>query len=283
MTNLKNWMSGIVDSASVTDISIPGSHESCAMHPGASLGFAQCQEKDIGWQLNHGIRYLDIRCRAIEGSFAIHHGPFYQEKMFGDVLEICNGFLKENPSETILMRIQQEYSEVSGEDFQAIFRDYLDKRGWGSLFYVSNSFPKLGSARGKVILMSGWPYLGSGIRFSDSTQVDIQDDYKDPTVKKKKDEIKGHLARALAADPKIKLFVNHTSANGAGSSTWTPWSFAKDMNPYVLDLLGDKGIFTPGKTTGVIAMDYVNRPAGNDTGDSDNLMEGVIRCNSFKN
>ncbi|MDW6064288.1 hypothetical protein SAZ11_48095 [Streptomyces sp. FXJ1.4098] len=55
---LADWMSGIKDSVSITDLSIPGTHESGALHPGLSMGYAQCQEEALDWQLDSGVRFL---------------------------------------------------------------------------------------------------------------------------------------------------------------------------------------------------------------------------------
>ncbi|GGW79849.1 hypothetical protein GCM10010320_72350 [Streptomyces caelestis] len=64
-----------------------------------------------------------------DGSFAIHHGASYPNMMSGDVLVACRDFLAARPSETVLMRVKQEYSEDTDATFRRIFDDYLDVRG----------------------------------------------------------------------------------------------------------------------------------------------------------
>jgi hypothetical protein len=42
---------------------LPGTHETCAIHPLSTGPIAECQGWSVEEQLNHGIRYLNIRCR----------------------------------------------------------------------------------------------------------------------------------------------------------------------------------------------------------------------------
>ncbi|PHM27526.1 phosphatidylinositol-specific phospholipase C domain-containing protein [Xenorhabdus innexi] len=104
------WMKNIDDKKSIALLSVPGTHESCATYsPDRDLfGVIICQTLSVETQLQKGIRFLDIRCRAIDGIFAIHHDLVYQKINFGDVLNQCIDFLSSHPSETIFMRIKQE-------------------------------------------------------------------------------------------------------------------------------------------------------------------------------
>ncbi|MEV7680054.1 phosphatidylinositol-specific phospholipase C domain-containing protein [Streptomyces sp. NPDC088341] len=270
-------MSRVPDNVNIRDLSLPGTHESCALYEGSSAGFAHCQNRNLQWQLTAGVRFLDIRCRAIDGAFAIHHGPFYQQLMFGDVLSSCYDFLRKNPSETILMKIQQEYSE-DRDEYLRIFRTYMDDKGWRSLFHISRGYPSLGEARGKVVLCSKYPWVGEGLDFDD---FDVQDDYDDPTQDEKKKEIVDQLNNASdASAPRSSLYVNHVSANGGFPWGWTPWSFASRLNPFTKSVLYQAPAIRP--RVGVIAMDYVDSPDGDwDTADIDGIA-AVSRLNEFR-
>src|SRR5690349_9331371 len=98
-TQLNNWMSGLDGSKSISEFSIPGTHESSAIR---NVWNSACQNWTLGQQLDRGIRYLDIRCRHIKNSFAIHHAGIYQNIYFDNVLDSCRIFLKNNPRETII-------------------------------------------------------------------------------------------------------------------------------------------------------------------------------------
>ncbi|MFD9535264.1 phosphatidylinositol-specific phospholipase C domain-containing protein [Streptomyces sp. NPDC060010] len=279
-----DWMAGIPDHVSVRDMSVPGTHESAAYQENVgSAGYALCQSRDLDWQLNNGVRYLDVRLRRMDSKvFSVHHGDYYLKQMFGDVLQTCRSFLSNHRSETILMRISQTKSSASAADFTQTFNHYLDTY-WGgsgmrSDFFISSTFPTLGQARGKIVLMSGWPYLGYGLHFSNENVFDLQDMAGSPTPPAKKDAVRNHLSRAVNTTSKQKMFVNHTSAYGTPVIGLTPWGYAQQLNPYTLGLLN--GV-AAGKTTGVIAMDYVDRPAGSTSGGKNDLPLAVLKLNQF--
>ena len=242
----QDWMSALGDGTPVQRLTIPGTHDS-----GARVGgpWVACQNTAIDAQLNSGIRFLDVRCRAIDGVFAIHHGAFYQELMFGDVLNACRAFLAAHPGETVLMRVKQEYSEVSAEEFRRIFDVYLDDKGYRSLFRLDAGLPTLGQARGKVVLLADSDGLG-GVRYADPELFDIQDDYMaEPFAKYPKVEAQ---FRKAAAQPG-KLFVNYVST----SALLPPRSNADRLNPQVKSLLeGTDGTGWTG--LGIVPMDFPN-------------------------
>ncbi|WP_411146674.1 phosphatidylinositol-specific phospholipase C domain-containing protein [Streptomyces sp. x-80] len=244
--SVQDWMAGLGDATPVQRLSIPGTHDS-----GARIGgpWVACQNTAIDAQLNSGIRFLDVRCRAIESVFAIHHGAFYQELMFGDVLNACRAFLRAHPSETVLMRVKQEYSEVAAEEFRRIFDIYLDDKGYRSLFRLEGGLPTLGQARGKVVLLADSDGLG-GVRYADPELFDIQDDYMtEPFGKYPK--IEAQFRKAVAQPG--KLFVNYVST----AALLPPRSNADRLNPQVKSLLEGSG--ASGWTgLGIVPMDFPN-------------------------
>ncbi|MDQ8704833.1 phosphatidylinositol-specific phospholipase C [Streptomyces sp. LHD-70] len=255
----QGWMAGLADGAALSSLTIPGTHDSGARFGGP---WTECQNTTIAEQLNSGIRFLDVRCRAIEGSFAIHHGAFYQELMFGDVLIACRDFLAAHPSETVLMRVKQEYSEVSDADFAAVFTDYLDARGWRSLFHIGDTLPSLGRARGKVVLLADNGGLPGGIRWGDTSAFAIQDDYMaEPFAKWPQIEAQ---FRKAAAEPG-PCYINFVSTAAALPPRWN----ADRLNPQVHELLSGAG--ADWKGLGIVPMDYPNTRSG--------LVESMIRHN----
>ncbi|WP_328743140.1 phosphatidylinositol-specific phospholipase C domain-containing protein [Streptomyces caniferus] len=244
--SVQDWMSALDDSTPVQRLTIPGTHDS-----GARIGgpWVACQNTSVAAQLAAGIRFLDVRCRAIDSVFAIHHGAFYQELMFGDVLNACRAFLQTHPSETVLMRVKQEYSEVGAEEFRRIFGSYLDDKGYRSLFRLDAGLPTLGQARGRVVLLADSDGLG-GVRYADPQLFDIQDDYMaEPFGKYPK--IEAQFRKAVTQPG--KLFVNYVS-----TSAWLPpRSNADRLNPQVKRLLeGSEGSGWTG--LGVVPMDFPN-------------------------
>ncbi|MEU9864263.1 phosphatidylinositol-specific phospholipase C [Streptomyces sp. NPDC047971] len=254
----QDWMAGHGDPTPLQKLTIPGTHDSGARFGGP---WAECQNTTIAQQLASGIRFLDIRCRVTGGSFAIHHGASYQKMMFGDVLIACRDFLAAHPSETVLMRVKQEYSSDSDATFRAIFDDYLNNRGWRSLIRIGDTVPTLGEARGKVVLIAdngGLP----GLKWWDGGAIAIQDDWNAlPNAKYPK--IEAHF-RAAVEQPG-KLFINFVSTSASLPPRWN----SDNLNPRVHGFLD--GTAATWKGLGITVLDFPNTRPG--------LVESLIRHN----
>jgi 1-phosphatidylinositol phosphodiesterase len=172
--NLPQWMWDYPDNTWLGSMTLPGSHESGAtVEPVA--GTAQCQSLSIFDQLNSGVRFLDIRCRHYNDSFVIHHGSVYQHLNFDDVLVAVTTFLHDNPSETVLLSVKEEYT-ASGNTrpFTDTMIAYLNNTNYANYFWRGGAsspwckdyLPTLGEVRGKIILVrrfasfSGWGGTG---------------------------------------------------------------------------------------------------------------------------
>ncbi|MGW1520973.1 phosphatidylinositol-specific phospholipase C [Streptomyces sp. NPDC002287] len=255
----QDWMAGLADSTALQRMTIPGTHDS-----GARLGglYVACQNTSIAEQLDSGIRFLDVRCRVTGGSFAIHHAAFYQDLMFGDVLVACAAFLSAHPSETVLMRVKQEYSTESDATFRAVFDDYLDHRGWRPLFRIADTLPTLGQARGKVVLLADNAGL-PGLRYGDGGVFDIQDDYNtEPFAKRGR--IEDQFRKAVQQPG--KLFVNYTSTAAYMPPRWNSDRLNPQVHAFVdgAELAGRTGL-------GIVPMDFPNTRSG--------LVASLIRHN----
>lgn len=111
-------------------------------------------------QLLSGARFLDIRLILSHNKFKAVH--FFircrKEKelssgtlLFDDILCDTAEFLKENPTETVIVSIKMD-SGVNVKDFYKSFRSrYIDSQK--DLWYTENKIPKLGAVRGKIVLM----------------------------------------------------------------------------------------------------------------------------------
>ncbi|MFI8344500.1 phosphatidylinositol-specific phospholipase C [Streptomyces sp. NPDC085639] len=255
----QDWMAGLGDSTALQRMTIPGTHDSGATKGGL---YVACQNTSIAQQLDSGIRFLDIRCRVTGGSFAIHHAAFFQDLMFGDVLVACANFLAAHPSETVLMRLKQEYSGESDAAFRAVFDDYLDNRGWRPLFRIADTLPTLGQARGKVVLLAdngGLP----GLRYGDGNVFDIQDDYNtEPFAKRGR--IENHFRKAVQQPG--KLFVNYVSTAAYMPPRWN----SDRLNPQVHGFV-DGGEMAGRTGLGIAVMDFPNTRSG--------LVASLIRHN----
>ncbi|MFK7977734.1 MAG: hypothetical protein AB8C02_16510, partial [Halioglobus sp.] len=136
--NLPNWMASLDDNLKLSEISIPGTHDTMADCPGVVCGPAplpkditQTQSMTLPQQLVSGIRALDIRLRyqnvlsvianplspadcaeddgAEECAYFLYHGIIPMGTSFqANVMSVVTDFLVNNPSETIVMRVKIE-------------------------------------------------------------------------------------------------------------------------------------------------------------------------------
>lgn len=206
------WMSNITDETKLSEISIPGTHDSMSNGPGGDI--ARTQSLSLPNQLSAGIRYLDIRVRATNGVFAIHHGPIYLNVNFGNVLNDSIDFLNRNPSETILMRVKQEHLPVSWNEFNRILDSYLSNNCYSKYFSTPRTDnPTLGELRGKILILRD--FNGGSVGISYKT-FEIQDNYHMNTnwdLYKKWESIKQHINYSSSLDSGKKA-INYLSASG---------------------------------------------------------------------
>ncbi len=186
-----NWMDSLDGSLLISEISIPGTHETMASQAGGRPVYCQSVQ-DLGLQLQAGIRALDIRGRHVHNKIAIYHATVYQEAWLGEpmdtpdhpngghqnVLGECVQFLYDNPSEFILMRIQHIWiDELKSFLEHECTRDFSETVEWYRDFdscYISSAsgdslvaykdfiwtgnsyldgYPTVDETRGKIVLL----------------------------------------------------------------------------------------------------------------------------------
>jgi 1-phosphatidylinositol phosphodiesterase len=251
------WMTNLPDATLVSDLDIPGTHDSGSLHetfPGTSI----TQDLNIWQQLDVGVRYLDIRCRMIDNMFTIHHGSDYQKINFEDVLTDCKNFLLANPGETILMHVKPEHTiENCTLNFQQIFANYV--RRYPNLFYRDTKIPTLGEARGRIVLVRrfGWDnnltpdmhYFGIWAdNWADNTmyqiwntgsgedKVYLQDCYKHTLASHKFNAVWDFHKNVVNKTPAKALILNYTSGT-IKNFLPLPRTVANETNPDVFNLV----------------------------------------------
>jgi len=236
-----DWMAGLEDETPLHQICIPGTHDSGALYDKFAFGFAKCQDWDIKQQLMAGIRFLDIRCRHISNTFAVHHGPVFQNLFFGDVVEICRWFLKANPSEAIVMRLQDEYEPSNNTE---TFAETLQKKYWDKdLFYTGKKEdPTLGEVRGRIYLIRN--FHGGSFPGRHWCHVKRQDNYAPKSVKEKLEDI----LKFIESYCEEHFHVNFLSGLIMEVPAKNPRTFAKEVKPKALEMITKK--------CGIVAMDF---------------------------
>ncbi|MBB5933699.1 phosphatidylinositol-specific phospholipase C domain-containing protein [Streptomyces zagrosensis] len=228
------WMWGIASDTKLSNMSIPGTHDTLAIHGGS---WVQTQEDwgdsadTLTAQLDRGIRAIDIRARVSgNASFTIHHGAYYQNANFDDVLSKAQSFLRAHPTESIIMRLKAECpytgvdapecandpKSVTPEKVRAIFGDYVRK--YPGLFYTASvsgagraSVPTLGQVRGKVVLGSfdSAETDDYGLKGFNDRQ---EDNWAPGSIGEKWGDVKDNVDKAIAGSPN-DLYVTYSSGS----------------------------------------------------------------------
>ncbi|NIG52990.1 phosphatidylinositol-specific phospholipase C [Chitinophaga sp. Cy-1792] len=219
---LNGWMNNLADNTSLTAITIPGTHDSGARFEPIG-GTAKCQDLTIAQQLDAGTRFLDIRCRHIDNAFAIHHGSIYQNMNFQDVINAAFTFLANNPSETIVMSVKEEYDPSNNtRTFEQTFDTYTQQQP--SKWYLGATVPTLGQVRGKIVLLrrfgaSSTPKGIDATNWADNTTFSInngnanlrvQDQYQVPDNNGKWNNINSLFTEAQSGNQST-LYINFSS------------------------------------------------------------------------
>ena len=272
------WMQGLDDNVLLRDLSLPGTHKTMSRFGGAAPANVICQTLTLDQQLTAGIRVLDIRCRCIGNRLTIHHGDYkffdipsflggngnsaslsvYQQATFEDVLNSCINYLNTNPSETILMRIKQEFAaeNCQGDFSSQFFNNYYIDQRFNTRFWRNegtNNNPTLGQVRNRIVILRDG-FSGSGtsvVGLSYPSFADIQDDYKVPTnfqLYNKWTSVKNQLIKASTAQGRTTFYMNYLS----GSTLAFPYFVASGHS----DPRTDAPNLWDGSFTGIQGADF---------------------------
>ena len=212
----KTWLKNVGDNIKITDVSLPGTHDSGATHSIADVA-GKCQDISIKTQLDIGVRFFDLRLQLVNDEFKIVHSFVDQNLKFSSVVDDMYNFIKENSSEFLIISVKQEKNNVNSSlSFDEAF--IRDLKEYKDIFkYEDRSFPStIGEARGKIYILS---------RFSSEIGIDayggwkddcafeynnmyIQDNYNIQDIEEKKSDILTAINLANRSD---KIVLNFTS------------------------------------------------------------------------
>ena len=270
LENWSKWMQPIPDETPLSRISIPGTHDSGTfrLQDPVKQVWGMTQEHDFRYQMDHGVRIFDMRGRLTEDdTIVLHHGSIYLYVTLHQFINEAKTFLKENPSETIIMSLKKEYEDMEGakDTFINTFeKNYFDD----PIFLKTEGNIKLGDARGKIVLLrryvgsnetGGYPnfYWPDNKQFtSDITndlKVTVQDKYN-VGYDEKLESIKSTIDQANEGnqDPN-HIYINFTSLSSGGTAWNSPYYYASYLNPEVAKYIKQK---SP-QRVGWIIQDYI--------------------------
>lgn len=172
--SLSNWMSAIRGETNITEITVPGTHDSCARKFKQSYVdfIAKCQSLNITEQLNAGVRFLDVRCevdssthsvKTVHGSVDCWNGNdyYYLDFLFQDVYN----WLDAHPTESVFLMIKEDDGNVGAPTFTSAIYEYIHGYGQNKYFYgedydyhdywyLDKTVPTLNEVRGKIVLFN---------------------------------------------------------------------------------------------------------------------------------
>jgi len=252
-----SWMAKVPDETRITEMSIPGSHDSGATHSIGDVA-GKCQDLSIADQLKAGVRFLDIRLRLFGDSLRVVHSMVDQSLSFESVMDDINAFLKENDSETVIISIKEDYDPT---DSTLTFERAVDDKLSDYEMVDKGKLPStLGEARGKAYILARYTTVTGIAAYSgwaDSTTFDlggmhIQDHYCLDSVDEKIDDIKA--AFEYSDDHPDKLTLNFTSGylDGAFPPSYSGTT-AKKVNVFLKKYLDDD----PDLKLGIVISDFV--------------------------
>ncbi|XP_054910070.1 1-phosphatidylinositol phosphodiesterase [Poeciliopsis prolifica] len=244
-----SWMASIPDDQPLSAVTMPGTHNTMSLYGGV---YAECQTWTLASQLRAGIRFLDVRVRHVNGNLTIHHGVSYQWAHFGHVLEGVFDFLHQYPSETVLMRVKEEFSETN--NIYGAVVDFIHRYGHWDQLWHSRLVPTMAEARGKLIILQDFTGPDLGMRYG---SLDIADAWKVPSLlnlEEKWQSVYKHLEAAPSGN-QGQIFL--TYASGAGVFAH-PRAVAKGINPQLHEYLQSKT--DQNQRLGIICMDFPAAP-----------------------
>ena len=263
-------MSKVDDEIWLSEMSIPGTHDSGTAEEhddnycsGLMVGrCCQTQDWTLKQQLEAGIRFVDIRLKHKNNDFILHHDFITIGPNLKFVLDVFTTFLKENPTETIIMSYQQAQKSVDSngvpfyKDFQKQVRE-VDQ----SYIYSGHSMLQLGEVRGKIVLLDWHRNGGLGLR----KKSDYVENWWDNIVfwswfvwyvkAEYFEELRNNIDYSQSQYDNKHLFVSWLSANDCKKTllNWGPRKCAKNVNPEIHDhLIKKKGE----GNYGVVVMDF---------------------------
>ncbi len=210
-----NWMSGLKDTLTINEISIPGTGNS--MSYGDYTDFTLTQSMNLETQLASGIRFIDLNLKHTgDINLEVYTGLVYLGVSFIDVMKKIDQFLVKNPEEVVLVKVS-EHSSDSG-NFGYAVKTSIEDAGLSDRVFdgTKSSNPTLGEARGKIIIFSDYdgtkwktiPYRQNS-KIQDSNYLTTNWD-----LYSKWEKVKQHLQSTNKSHSKGTRYVNYLTGSG---------------------------------------------------------------------
>lgn len=282
--DLQKWLRDFKDHTPLAALSIPGTHNSPTCHK--ALPSVRCQVVPPLEQLRNGVRFFDVRVQPgnpndpSDDTLYLVHGAFPVSltgaKKLRPLLDEMQTFLRNNPSETIILSLKREGTgSATDQQLSRILKEHYvrdDDASW----YTEPRVPRLGEVRGKIVILrrfalddqlrGGWGGRGwclDAERWADNTpncihgDVCVQDFYGVMETVNIDEKIKyccEHFERAAKVVCPVgeaafesahsvstgPLYLNFLSASNFWKAACWPDKIAARLNPAVTAFLCEK-------------------------------------------
>lgn len=295
--DLSGWMEKLDSNQLISQLSIPGTHDSVTYVTSSANIYTKCQTLSLREQLAAGIRYLDIRLKVDGDCLVYAHGMFTYDETFDQALDDAVDFLTRHPSEFVIMSVKNE-GEAS-ERFQDLVEQYFAAANVVNRVWKGTRLPTVGAVRGQIVPLrrydnyrprganppgidiSGdmWPknttdngsqnYLGEKFAIQDHFGY-----FGWAVLDAKWADVRAFFDTTRNSGEPDRLFLNFLSATGGFAPAPSPGGVANDINGRLRDYLAGG----PRGRMGVVVMDY---PTDAPEGLGDVNIRGIIQANAL--
>ena len=165
-----NWMSRLSDETYVSQLSIPGTHDSATGHGfqgfyGALGGEtnARTQDKTISEQWACGVRAFDLRPCVSDGTLQINHGIIQTKLTLKEALQTLCSLLEKYPTEIacVMLRHETEGDDDGGSNWNSLVTSLLNETWLKPRLANFLQLATVGQLRGKLLLLSRNEYASA--------------------------------------------------------------------------------------------------------------------------
>lgn len=270
-TNASDWMASLDDTAHLTSLTIPGTHDSGALYSIADVA-GKCQSLSVAEQLKAGVRFFDIRLQLRGDTLAVVHSYVDQLTGFEEVMDAMADFLRSHPTEFLLVSIKEDDEPRSPSTTFADAVETMLAR-YDDVFNPAQTLPQtVADARGTMTVIARYADAAVGIPayhgWQDNTtfllgDLFVQDQYAVSGTAEKQDAVTSAFLEAENVPDTLALhFTSCYLTHGYPPiSASVP---AKTLLPWLADYLR-----TQPDVRGVLLCDFM----------TSELAETIWRCN----
>lgn len=266
-----DWMADLDDTLPLSALTIPGTHDSGALYSIADVA-GKCQSLTVAEQLKAGVRFFDIRLQQRGDKLAVVHSFVDQLTDFADVLDDMTDFLRDHPTEFLLVSIKQD---ADAKNPTTTFAKAVEQMlsADPSIVRAERTLPEtVADARGTMTVLARYADAQVGVPAYDGWldnaafpigDLYVQDHYAIDDVREKQQDLLH--AFAVAAEPFHALTLNYVSCYLThGFPPLYAATPAKTLLPWLETYLSDHA-----DIRGVIICDFMTSA----------LCEQIRRCN----